>query len=280
MSSRTRLINQISLGFVSCLILFSMLGCSKQEKQETYVAKVDNSVLTEEQLNSALADDENKSKFRAEFINDWIETEVLFKEAEREGLLKEERFNSLLERSKKHLAASLFIEKVLEASKVEVSDEEINSYFESNKNDFKLIDGAYRINTISFSNFDKAVSFRLALMESDWKKTLNAYRTEKSILGSETSKLIYSYQIQPASLQRILTNLQPGEISIVIETEPMKFAVVQLIEKFDKDSVPQLEIVNDEVRTRLLMIKKKELIRNYIDKLITDHNMEIVRYSE
>jgi hypothetical protein len=280
MNLRTHLNNQINFGFATCFVLFLYAGCSKQEKQEAYVAKVDNSVLTEEQLKSALSEDENKSRFRSEFINDWIETEILFKEAEKEGILKEDKFNSLLERSKKHLAAALFIEKVLEASKIEVNDEEIDAYYETNKNDFKFTEEAYKINIINFNDFDKAVSFRLALMESNWSKTFNTYNTEKSVLSSEAEKLIYKYQIQPVALLRIITNLQPNEISIVLETEPMKFSVVQLIEKYEKGSIPQLDLVLDEVKNRLLMIKKKELMRNYIDKLITDHNLEIVRYSE
>jgi hypothetical protein len=280
MSLNKHLKNKNVYGSIACILLLIVAGCSRQEKQESYIAKVDNSVLTETQLKEALAQDQNKSKFRSEFINDWIETEILYQQAEKEGILKEERFNSLLERSKKHLAVALFIEKVIEESKIEVSEEEINNYYEANKNDFKLIDDAYRINIINFSDFDKAVSFRLSLMESDWSKTTNNYSSEKSIVNSEASKLLFTHQIQPVALLRIITNLQPGEVSIVLETEPMKFTVVQLIEKLDKGSVPQLEFVKNDVNTRIIMLKKKDLIRNYIDKLITDHNFEIVRYSE
>jgi hypothetical protein len=265
-------------GLLVCALV--TFGCSKQEKQESYIAKVDNAVLTEAQLQNALTQDENKGKPRAEFINDWIETEILYKQAEKEGILKDEKYISLLERSKKHLAAALFIQKVIDESKIEVSEEEMNNYFEANKNDFKLIDDAFRINIIYFSDFDKAVFFRQALMESDWNKTLNNYSNEKTISGSETSKLIYIHQIQPVALLRIITNLQPGEVSIVLEIEPMKFAVVQLIERLDKNSIPQVEYVKNEIVSRISMLKKKELVRNYIDKLITDHNFEIVRYSE
>jgi hypothetical protein len=38
--------NQISLSVVLRFILFSFIGCSKQERHEAYVAKIENSILT------------------------------------------------------------------------------------------------------------------------------------------------------------------------------------------------------------------------------------------
>jgi hypothetical protein len=58
------------------------------------------------------------------------------------------------------------------------------------------------------------------------------------------------------------------------------FTVVQLIEKLDRDSVPSFDVVKNEVYNRLVMIKNKEYVKQYIDKLISSHNLEIERYSE
>jgi len=279
-NSVTHLNKQISFALVLSLLFLENSGCSKPEKQEKFVAKVNDAVLTEDQISSALNDEDNKGKYRSEFINDWIENEILFQEAEKAGVLKENKFNSLVEKSKRHLAASLFIEKLLGENKIEVTDDEISKYYDAHKNEFKLPDDAYKINIVNFSDFDKAVKFRKAWMETGWDKALNAYRTEKSIISSEPSKLIYKFQVQPLALLRIITNLQPSEVSIVVETEPLKFAIVQLIEKLDKDTVPALESVKDDVAERLMMAKRREFVRSYIDKLISDHNLEIVRYSE
>ncbi len=263
-----------------CFIALAINGCSKSEKQGKYVAKVNDAVLTEEQVSSALNEEQNKGKYRSEYINNWIENQILLQEAEKAGILKDGKFNSILERSKQHLAAAMYIEKILDENKIEVSDDDISKYFEANKDEFKLPDDAYRMNIIYFSDFDKAVKFRQSLLESGWERTVNAFHDEKTILGIETSKLVYRYQVQPTALSRIINNLQPGEVSIVVETEPMKFAVVQVISELYKDTVPPLDDVKEEVSRRLIVEKRKEFVRNYIDKLITDHNLEIVRYSE
>ncbi|MEW6701307.1 MAG: peptidyl-prolyl cis-trans isomerase [Bacteroidota bacterium] len=263
--------------FVFSLLI---LGCSKEKKQDTYVAKVNESILTEEQVRLALSDDKNKGKYRSEYIHDWIETEVLFQEAMKNGTLDKKEFDAIIERSKKQLAAAMLINKVLDKNRIELTDDDVQKYFERDKEDFKLVDDAFRLNIIRFDNFDKAVKFRSILIETGWDKASNAYRNDKSILSNEASRLLYQYQIQPHDLLRVVNNLQQGEVSIVLETEPMKFTVVQLVEKLNKGVTPQLDDVKNEVIERLLVIKRKEFIRNYIDKLVADHNLEIKRYSE
>ena len=79
---------------------------------------------------------------------------------------------------------------------------------------------------------------------------------------------------------RVITTLYVNEVSVVLETEPMKFTVVQLLEKVGKDFIPPLDMVKDNVKERLLIIKRNQYIKEYIDKLIEDHNLEIERYSE
>lgn len=271
---------QINIALVLCFIFFGVAACSKKEKSDKYVVKINDAVLTEEQIKSAFSDERNYGKSRSEFINNWIEKEILSQEAIKRGVAEENQYKSIVEQSKKELAAAIFINKILEEEKTEPSEDEIKKYFESNKDDFKLIDDAFRLNVASFSDFDKAIQFRNSAIETSWKNGINMYLGNFSLLSNESAQLIFKYQLQPLSLLRIVPSLQQNEVSAVIETEPAKFVVVQLIEKFDKDIIPTLELVRKEVIDRLTIIKKKEIIKQYIDKLIEDHNLEIKRYSE
>ena len=262
------------------VLSFSLTNCSKKEKPAKYVAKVNKSVLTEEDVNLALADERYKNLYREEFINSWIKTEVLFQEAADKGILNEREYKSLYERSKKELAAALFIQKIMTEKSIEPTDDEIIQYYNQNKDDFKFIDDAYKINQIQFNNYDIAVQFRNALIENEWDRAFNKFRNEKSIVEYSQNKLLFKYQIQPVSLTRIIPNMALNEISVVIETEPMKYSVVQLIDKYVKDTIPHLELVKEDVKKRLAIVKKNQYLKEYIDKLIADHNSEIVRYSE
>ncbi|MFA7227761.1 MAG: hypothetical protein WC061_01900 [Melioribacteraceae bacterium] len=261
-------------------IFIGLLACSEKEKSDKYVVKVNESALTEAQIQSALNDEVNRGKTRAEFINNWIEREILYQEAVNEGILNETEYKSLIENSKKELAAALFINKLLVEDKSDPAVDDIKKYFESNSDEFRLIDDAFRINIAYFGDFEKAVKFRDGAILSSWKNSLNMSRSDTTGISSENALVLYKYQIQPASLLRIISDLGKDEISVVLETGPSKFVVVQLVEKFFKDTVPPFELLKDEVNSRLTVIKKKELIKKYIDKLVADHNLEIKRYSE
>lgn len=271
---------QINIALILCFIFFGVAACSKEEKSDKYVVKINDAVLTEEQIKSALSDERNSGKSRSEFINNWIEKEILSQEAIKRGVAEEDQYKSIVEQSKKELAAAIFINKILEEEKTEPSEDEIKKYFESNKDEFKFVDEAFRLNVARFSDFDKAIQFRNSAIETSWKNGINMYLGNFSLLSNESAQLIFKYQLQPLSLLRIVSSLQRDEVSAVIETEPAKFVVVQLIEKFDKDLIPPLELAREEVIDRLIIIKKKEIVKQYIDKLIADHNLEIKRYSE
>ena len=258
----------------------TQFGCSKEEKPSRYVAKVNKSVLTEDDLKSALKEERNKEIYREEYINNWIKSEVLYEEAADQGLLNDNEFKSLLDRTKKELASALLVRKIADENKIEPTDDEIKKYYDSNKDDFKLVDDAYIFNEINFNDYNKAVEFRNSLLETEWNRTLNQYRNDQSVIELQSKKMLLKYQIQPSTLLRVITTLDVNEVSVVLEKEQKKFTVVQLLEKFGKDFIPSIDVVKAEVKERLSIIKRNQYIKEYIDKLIADHNLEIERYSE
>jgi hypothetical protein len=269
----------ISTAALVCL-LFLAAACSKKEKSNSIVAKVNDTILTEDDLNVALSQERNSGKYREEYIQNWIEREVLSQQASKKGIQDDAQFKFIADQNKKELTVAMFINKILDENNIEITDDEIKSYYESNKEDFRLPDNAYLLNRIYFNNFDKAILFRNNVLNTDWNRALNVFNGEQSLVESSLQKLYFQYQIQPITLLRIVNNLQDGETSIILETEPMKYAVVQLISKYDSNSIPPIEVIKDRVKERLTIIKKKEYLKNYIDKLIAEHNTEVVRYSE
>lgn len=270
----------LRISFLMIITALFFIRCTEEEKPVKNLVKVGDSVLTEEDLNSALGEYHNQSKYRDEYIINWIEREVLFKEAGNSGILDDKQFNTIIDRSRKELAAAILINKYLEENKYEPAAEELKKFYEQYKEDFILPDDAYKINRAYFGSKENAIRFRSILIESDWKKAINAFRGDGSLLNNESDNSIYAYQLQPATLPKILDNLLPGEISIVHQVEPMSFVIVQLIEKYDRGSIPAFEIIQEKIKNRLIILKNKEAIKNYVNKLIDDYNIEIKRYNE
>jgi hypothetical protein len=53
-----------------------------------------------------------------------------------------------------------------------------------------------------------------------------------------------------------------------------------VVDRLNKDDIPPFEVVQNLVRERYIIIKNKEVIRNYINQLIDDYDIEIKRYTE
>jgi len=185
-------------------------------------------------------------------------------------------FSNVVKRISRFIAS----EKIVGRYKIEMTDEDVNKYYEDHKEEFKLADDVYLINVIEISSFDKAVEFRNKLIESDWSKAESNIKNDPAVLSKEMMRVYYRYQVQPVSLLRAVSNLDVNEVSVVVETEPSKFCIVQMIAGYAANSIPPLNVVKDEITARLSAIKEKDFLKDYIDKLITDHNPEIVRYSE
>ncbi len=263
---------------ICSLILISSFGCSKKETKENEVVRIKDAVLTDVQIDSLLAGNLYSNKFREEFINDWIRHEVLFQEAKAQGILDNKKYQLILEQSKKELAAAFLIDKLIQDASISVSDEEINTYFESNKGFFALKDDLCKINIAEFNSFDKASNFRSSLLESSWQISSREFLTDSSNVLKE-NELVNQFQLQPLIMLRIVKNMIPNEVSIIIQTEQSKFAVVQLVQKFYKDSIPPLEIVKNDVKEKLLISKHKDYVKDYIENLISQHDLEIKRYN-
>ena len=232
-------------------------------------------MLTVGDLNSALASEKYQRQYRDEFINHWIETQVLYDEAEKNGIINDSLFLQIMEQSKKELAAALFKKKLFANNEVKYTQKDLQSYFNDFQNDFKMQDDAYSFNYAVFNNEEKAIQFRSTLIESDWNKALNVFKGDPSVVHAYNSLFKYTYEIGPENILKSLQNLLPFEASIVMETEPGNFAVVQLIKSFRKGDIPDFNDIKDVVKARYLIYKRNEMYRNYLNDLYTKYEIHI-----
>lgn len=261
------------------LVIFVITSCSKEEHKDKNVIKIDDSYLTEEDLNSMLNDQLNRAKLKEELINEWIEDEVLYSQAKKEGILEEKEFQKIMNKSQKKLAIAFLINKILKEQNFQIKDDEIKNYFNEKKDEFKLNDDLYHFNSATFYNYEDAIKFREKLIESNWKISENLLKAQM-INYTTNENFLYKNEVQPIQLLRILNLLEKEEVSAIIETDEQKFMVVQLINKFMKNDIPHLDFVYKEVNEKLLLKKQKEFISNYIKELISEHNIEIERFDE
>lgn len=261
------------------LITSIFIGCSKEEKNEKSIAKVNDAVLTEDMLISLMNDSLNKAKLREEVINQWIEDEVLFQEAEKKGITNEKEFKKILEASKRKLAISFLIQKYLEENEIQIKEEELKKYYDENKNDFLLNDELYYLKIAKFNDYDLAIDFRKKLVETNWKIATN-YINTKTNTYQITEDFIFKKDLQPIQVVRIVNALEVNDITSVIDIGDNEYLIINLLNKYSDNTIPPFEVARDEVKEKLTIIKKKELVHNYLNELLSEHNLEIERSSE
>lgn len=250
-------------------------GCEKEQPNKDYVARVNDKYLTKEEFNYLIDSSATQNMYKNELIRNWVNNEVLYQKAIKEGITDEKEFIRLIENSKKRLAAALLLEKIYSENVAEPNIQQIDAFFNEHKDEFRLFYDAFVINLITFNNEDKAIKYRATLLESDWKKALNVFNGDSSIINNETTNLVYEYELQSAALARTVKELNPGEVSIVFHSQPGVYSVVQLIQRVEKNSIPPLEYIRPQVEKRIIAEKKEEFYKNYLNELYSNNDIEV-----
>lgn len=255
--------------------LFLFYACSESQKPDSYVARVNDSYLTEEKLSELVDSQYVTSANRTLAIKNWVKQEMLFQEAKKQGILKEKSFKNTIEKSERQLANAMVLENFMKNWIPEVTEENLNYYFEENKSSFKLAFDSYLLNKISFSEEDVAVQFRTELISSDWKSAANKFSEHSSLAEVSDTVLVAEQDIYPVKILRVLEGLYPPEISIVISDDRGYYWVVQLIDKYPAQSIPPFKTIKKEVERRFVSVSGEVAIENFIGELYSKNEIEI-----
>ncbi|HVO74432.1 MAG TPA: peptidylprolyl isomerase [Ignavibacteriaceae bacterium] len=252
-----------------------LFGCGKDESKTEYVAKVNDSYLTPREL-AEITDTMNTSSFyKNEIVRNWINRELLYQEAIRQGLLEQEKYARILNNSKKELAASLLISKFFDMTQINYDDRDLEDYFNSNSDDFRLLHNGCLINEISFINEENAVKFRNIAVEKNWNYALSEFEKDSSVVYQKTGKFVYEFEINPSNLVRILKELNPGEISVIINESDSSFYIVQLLGSYFEGTIPPFDIIKEEVEKRYVAKKREEALNQYIKELYANNEIKV-----
>ncbi|HSW56730.1 MAG TPA: peptidyl-prolyl cis-trans isomerase [Ignavibacteriaceae bacterium] len=265
--------NRIIEGIIFPLFIFG--ACTQPEKPDSYVARVNNSYLTETEFSELVDSQTVSEKTKTLVIKNWVKQEILLQEAIKKGITESNEFKRTVENSRRQLATSLVLQDFAASSQPIVTNEELENYYNENKSSFRIPFNAYYLNRINFSGREAAVMFRTELMINGWTLALNKFSNDLSLVNFESSVLISEQDIYPIRLLRILEGLYPLEISIVIPDDRGYYSVVQLLEKYSAQTIPPFEAVKTEVERRYKAALTELALENYINDLYSLSEIEI-----
>lgn len=266
-------LNKISLVLIAAAILTS---CGKEQPKTEYVARVNDAYLTKKDLALLIDTTMVSTLHKSEVIRNWINREILFQKAKKEGILQQDDYKGLIKNSGKELAGALLLNSYISSVTINFEQRDLINYFKENSNDFKLTDKTYLLNIIHFSNEDRAVEFRSLVIDSDWQKAMNVFHGDSEIISIESKLLLREQDVYSIKVLRVVKRLHPLEISIVISEREGYYTVVQVLEKYLEGSLPSFDLIKLDVEKRFVADKRKELMENYMKDLYSKNEIEVI----
>jgi uncharacterized lipoprotein YehR (DUF1307 family) len=90
---------RLSKYILAAAILILLTGCSRKQENKEYIAKVNDSYLTEEDLTAVSEGYSGHKSFKEEMIRNWVNRELLYQQAIKEGIQEHEEYQRIIRNS-------------------------------------------------------------------------------------------------------------------------------------------------------------------------------------
>jgi len=249
-------------------------GCSKEPDKKDYVARVNDSFLTKNDLDEMSDTSFGNNFYKSEIIRSWIDEELLYQQAVSEGIIDENEFKRIINNSQRELAGVLLLKQVSDKYEFDYNKDDLEKFYQLYNDEFKLTGDAYLLNIAEFSNEDEAIDFRNSVLQNEWQRVIESAK-HNDILKKQDNVLLGENEIYPLPVRNILQELYPQEISIVINTDTAKYTIIQVIEKYTEGTIPPFELIKEKVEKRFVSLEKRKFINEYIKKLYAENEIEV-----
>lgn len=253
-------------------------ACSREVPQNPYVARVDQALLTEDEV----ADQHDSLDYavlhRREYINEWVNTELLYQEAARRGLADNPRIRREVEDTRRRLAVAALLQQELYGEE-NVSEDEIVTLYNGGGEVFRLQEDLVKASYALFGDRDAANTFRGKLVRgTPWEAAVEECERD-SLLRSRlvqvaTRQFFTQGTLYPPELWKLARNLGKDEVSFAVKTPAGYYVLV--VQSFTKQGeLPELSYIRNEIRERILIEKRRIMYDRLLAELRAKHSVEV-----
>lgn len=249
-------------GFVSCQSL-------KEEDRGEALAVVNGQELTEEDIEFELSlvyQDSIPHQAKQEYLNRWIENELLYQEAKRRGLEDNPEVKMRTSQAIKDVVVLSFLKEQI-SKQVGISEEEARGVYEQNKELFRREEDEVRASHILLSTQSQADSVYARIKSGEDFSLLAqvlSFDSQTRNRGGDLGYFNFS-NMHPAIAKRSF-DLQAGKVSAPFKTE-MGYHILKVTDKKPKGSLRDFAEVKDRLMNQLLTEKKREAVANLLEEL-------------
>ncbi|MFC1493038.1 peptidyl-prolyl cis-trans isomerase [candidate division KSB1 bacterium] len=242
--------------------------------RELPVAAVENVRLSKEELDMGLNSSLKSytSHEILQYVNKWVDQELLFQEAIRQNILPTEDMEFELEKLRKAMLIDRFLKERID-NIISVNENEVEAYYEANKNEFMAESNSYKFEGIKTADNSFSNTILRELNNNESIITVYEQNREKCEILS-TGRQFITEGLFPGPVANDFRNKTPARDFSRI-TVSGDIWIVRLIDRQDRNVPKQFESVRDEIYQKLLYTKKEEKYKELISRLRQNNKFEI-----
>ncbi len=271
------------LASVLLLTAAGVFGCAGEgevppEARGRVIARVNDSVLTEEELTSSIPEffgDLYSDGGKKEYVKQWVEDELLYQEAIKEGLQLDEEIKRKVDQFQHMLLEEEVLKKHLEG-KVQITYEEISEYYAGNKELFTLDENEYKLSKLILEDEEtaRAVAEELRVAPERYAGLMEeeTYRGRITVVDMG----FYTAGELLETFGNGMEQYEVGKVSQIVRTSPGSCYMLRIMEYREKGFVREPGEVEDQIRGILMRMKSESIRQELMDQLKREADIEIV----
>ena len=251
------------------LALLALAGCQKkQSPSEPAIARVNQAVLVQQDINDLLPDGMSSipQAQREEFVRRWIDTELFYQEAVKMGLDKDPKVSKQIKDLQKEILANQFIQKQM-VDKGRVDEDESRRYFETHQDQYQ---SEVRLSQILTATPEQAQLVMAALSGGeDFAKLAREKSLDPTTSGRGGDLAAYlrrgSGQV-PVDFEEKIFSLKKGEFSQPIRMSD-GYHIMKVTDIRPSPQKVKFEDVRDDLIYGLTMVRQRDRFETISDSL-------------
>jgi hypothetical protein len=266
---------------VAAALVVTLAACGRDGGRGEYVARVNGAVLTNADIVHQRDSLGEAGAASREYINEWVVNELLYQEAERQGVTDGPVFREQLNLTRKRLAVAALLSDQVYArvDTSAISEDSIASVFARSGTDYALREDVSQASLVVFHDRETANAFRAAILRGGaWDAILVGIQskaaTPSPIVRTTNRQFFTRSTLFPEELWKLARSLSREDVSFPLRTDE-GYVVLRTHQNYRQGEVPPLSYARAEVSERLLMTMRRERFEEFVGSLRKRYTIDI-----
>ena len=253
-------------------------GCGEAAEQDPLVAHVGEVALTQAELNDRVpagTDAETSGRRRREFVEGWVQQELLYQEALSLELEENARILDLIAQTRRDLLVAALLEREFGGHSVDLTEDNIQEYYGSHQESFRRDAAEVRARHILLASQRDANAHRQIILQDGgaFEKVAREHSLDDgtSQLGGD---LGYFTQKRVPILWEACRNLALNRLSKPKRTS-YGYHLIQVLARQDSGTVKKLEQVRDQIVATVVRERQRGRVEGLIERLKSERKWAV-----